>query len=47
MKTESMTGYPGSLRVTRPPIDENLLQLQGKILVIMENIQELTIPRLG
>jgi hypothetical protein len=47
MKIESMSGYPGSLRVTRPSIDENLVQLQGKISTLTEKIQELTIPRLG
>jgi hypothetical protein len=30
MKIEAMAGYPGSLRVTRPPVDANLSQLQGK-----------------
>jgi hypothetical protein len=47
MKIEAMAGYPGSLRVTRPPTDANLVQLQGKISTLTENIQELTIPRPG
>jgi hypothetical protein len=47
MKIEAMAGYPGSLRVTRPPVDVNLAQLQGKISTLTENIQELTIPRPG
>jgi hypothetical protein len=33
--------------VTRPPIDANLAQLQGKISVLTKNIQELMILRLG
>jgi hypothetical protein len=47
MKIEAMDGYPRSLRVARPPKDANLVQLQGKISALTENIQELTIPRLG
>jgi hypothetical protein len=47
MKIEAMAGYPGSLRITRPPVDVNLVQLQGKISTLTENIQELTIPRPG
>jgi hypothetical protein len=47
MKIEAMEGYPGILRVTRPPTNENLAQLQGKISSLTENIQELMIPRLG
>jgi len=47
MKIEDMVGYPGSLRMTRPPADANLVQLQGQISTLTENIQELTIPRLG
>jgi hypothetical protein len=47
MKNESMVGYPTILRVTIPPTDENLAQLQGKISALRENIQELTIPRPG
>jgi hypothetical protein len=39
MKIEAMTGYPRSIRMTRPPVDANLLQIQGKILVLIENIQ--------
>jgi hypothetical protein len=31
MKIESMEGYPGSLRVTRLPIDANLAQIKVKI----------------
>jgi hypothetical protein len=38
MKIETMTGYPGSLRETRPPIDVNLAQLQGHILTLTKNI---------
>ena len=47
MKIEAMEGYLGSLRVTRPLADANLAQLQGKISALMENIQELMIPRPG
>jgi hypothetical protein len=47
MKIEAMARYPGSLRMTRPPTDENLVQLQGKISALIENIQELMIPRPG
>jgi len=47
MKIESMERYPRSLRVTRLPMDENFAQLQGKISTLIENIQELRIPRLG
>jgi hypothetical protein len=47
MKIEAMEGYPGSLRVTRPTTDENLAQLQGEISTLIENIQELKIPRPG
>ena len=47
MKNESMERYPGSLRVTKPPMDENLAQIQGQISTLTEKIQELTIPRLG
>jgi hypothetical protein len=43
MNIEAMVGHTGSLRVTRPPTNVNLAQLQGKILVLTENIQELTI----
>jgi hypothetical protein len=31
MKIEAMTRYLGSLKVTRPPTDANLAQIQGKI----------------
>jgi hypothetical protein len=27
MKIEAMEGYPGNLRMTRPPVDANLLQI--------------------
>jgi hypothetical protein len=47
MKIEAMAGYPGSMRVTRPPTDANLVQLQGKISVLTEKIQKLTITRPG
>jgi hypothetical protein len=47
MNIEAMEGYLGSLRVTRPPTDENLVQLQGKISALTEKIQELTILRPG
>ena len=30
MKIEAMAGYPRRLRVTRPPENVNLAQLQGK-----------------
>jgi hypothetical protein len=45
MKIEAMEGYPGSLRVTKPPTDANLMQLQGKISALTENIQEMMIHR--
>jgi hypothetical protein len=45
MKIESMAGYTGSLRMTRPPVDVNLVQLQGHISALIEKIQELMIPR--
>ena len=38
MKIEAMAGYPGSLRVTRPPTDANLAQLQGQISTLIEKI---------
>jgi hypothetical protein len=44
---EAMVGYPGNLRVTRPLVDVNLVQLQGQISTLTENIQELRIPRIG
>ena len=47
MNIEAMTGYPGSLRVNKPPTEENLAQMQGKILALTEKIQELMIPRPG
>jgi hypothetical protein len=47
MKIEAMLGYPGSLRMTRPPVYVNLAQLQWNILALIENIQELTIPKSG
>jgi hypothetical protein len=47
MNIEAMTRYPRNLRVTRPLVDVNLVQLQGYILALIEKIQELTIPRLG
>jgi hypothetical protein len=47
MKIEAMEGYHGILRVTRPPTYTNLVQIQGKISMLIENIQELTIPRPG
>jgi hypothetical protein len=47
MKIESMVGYLGSMTVTRHPEDANLVQLQGKISVLTENIQELAIPKPG
>jgi hypothetical protein len=37
MKIEAMARYPGNLRVTRPPIDANLVQLQGKISTLTKN----------
>jgi hypothetical protein len=33
--------------VEKPPIDENLVQLQGQTSTLTEKIQELTIPRTG
>jgi hypothetical protein len=47
MKIEAMEGYPGSLRMTKPPVNVNLAQLQEKISALTEKIQELTIPRPG
>jgi hypothetical protein len=44
MKIEAMEGYLESLRVTKPLVDMNLAQLQGKISVLTKKIQELTIP---
>jgi hypothetical protein len=38
MKIEAMEVYPRSLRVTKPPIDVNLAELQGHILTLTENI---------
>jgi hypothetical protein len=38
MKIEAMESYLGSLRVTRPPVDEKLSQIQGEILSLIENI---------
>jgi hypothetical protein len=45
MKIESMEGYPGNLRVTRPPVNVNLAKLQGQISTLTQKIQELTIPK--
>jgi hypothetical protein len=45
MKIEAMAGYPGSLRIMRPPEDANISQLQGHISALTENIQELTLPK--
>jgi hypothetical protein len=47
MKIEAMVGYPRSLRVTRPLADVNLAQLQGKISMLTENIQDPMIPKPG
>jgi hypothetical protein len=47
MNIEDMVGYPGSLRVTRPLEDGNLVQVQGKISALTKHIQELMIPRPG
>jgi hypothetical protein len=47
MNIEAMEGYPMSLTVNQPPIDANLVQLQGQISTLIENIQEMIIPRLG
>jgi hypothetical protein len=47
MKIEAMAEYPRSLRVTKPPTDANLVQLQGKISTLTKNIQELMISRPG
>jgi hypothetical protein len=38
MKIEAMEGYPKRLRVTQPPVDVNLVKLQGKISTLIENI---------
>jgi hypothetical protein len=47
MNIEAMAGYPGSLRVMRPPEDVSLTQLQGHIYALTKNIQELTLPKTG
>jgi hypothetical protein len=47
MNIEAMAGYPVNMRINRSPIDANLLQIQGQISVLTENIQELTIQRSG
>jgi hypothetical protein len=47
MNIEAMERYPGSPRVIRSPTDENLVQLQGKISIVTEKIQQLMIPRPG
>jgi hypothetical protein len=47
MKMEAMAGYPRNMRMTRPPVDEIFLQLQGQILALTKNIQELTTQRPG
>jgi hypothetical protein len=47
MNIECMAGYPGNLRMTRPPVDANISQLQRQILALMEKIQELTTTRPG
>jgi hypothetical protein len=47
MKIEAMVGYPRRLRMKRPLVYVNLVQLQGQISTLTENIQELTIPKLG
>jgi hypothetical protein len=36
MNIEAMAGYLGSLKVTRPPTDANLAQIQGKISALTE-----------
>jgi len=43
MKIESIEGYPGSPRITRPPIDSHMSKLQGQIYALIEKIQELTL----
>jgi len=45
MKFQAMEGYLGSRRVTRPPADANLAQIQGQISTLKDNIQELMIHR--
>jgi hypothetical protein len=47
MKIEAMVGCPRNLRVNRPSVDENLVQLQGHISTLTEKIQELVIPKPG
>jgi len=47
MKIEAIEGYPGSLRIMRPPKDDNITQLQGQISALTEKIQELTLPKVG
>jgi hypothetical protein len=39
MKIKAMTGYPGNMRMTRPLVDANLLQIHGQISILMEKIQ--------
>lgn len=41
MKIEAMAGYPCTLRVTRPPDDYNIMQLQGQISDLTYKIQKL------
>jgi hypothetical protein len=45
MKIEAIKGYPWIMRVTRPRVDPNLLQIQGQISTLTKKIQELTLPR--
>jgi hypothetical protein len=47
MNIESMPGYPGRLRVMRPPEDASIMQLQGQISALTKNIQESTLPKAG
>jgi hypothetical protein len=42
---EAMAGYPGSLRVTRPLVDVNLAQLQGKISMLTEKNSRVDDPK--
>jgi hypothetical protein len=44
MNIEAMAGYHGSLRVMRPPKDNNIAQLQGQISALTNKIQDLTLP---
>jgi hypothetical protein len=39
MNIEAMEGYLGNLRMHRPLVDANLLQIEGQISTLIEKIQ--------